>query len=60
MAKIYRVIKYLSEFFTYKMAAKINCIDVERNYVTVTLCIGVQPMCNDKPERNPLPQSSCT
>jgi len=23
--------------FTYKMAAKINCIDIEQNYVTVTL-----------------------
>ena len=51
MAKIYRVIKYLSEFFTYKMAAKINCIDVEQNYVTVTLRIGVQPMCNDKQQQ---------
>jgi len=24
--------------FTYKMAAKINCIDIEQNYATVTPC----------------------
>jgi len=32
-----RPIKYLSEMI--KIAAKINCIDMEQNYVTVTLYV---------------------
>jgi len=32
-------VKHIYESFTHKMAAKPACIDLERNYVTVTLCI---------------------
>jgi len=35
--KRYHSIKYLSEMI--KIAAKINCIDMEQNYVTVTLYV---------------------
>jgi len=38
--KRYRIDKYLSDFFTCKMAEKISRIDMEQNYVTVTVYTG--------------------